>query len=283
MLKGMNGMNVKKMAAASLLSVGLIGSLFTTSTFAYESSDQVETVAHRGAAGYAPENTMAAFQLGVDMKADYIEIDVQQTKDGELVVIHDVTLDRTTDGTGFVKDHTLEEIRQLDAGSYFGPEFAGEKVPTFEEVLDEFRGKTGILIELKATYYYPGIEQKVADALKERNMHLSTNEKIIVQSFQFESMKKMDELLPTVPVGVLVYLATDLSEARLNEFATYAEYVNPSKSLVHASLVNEVHERNMGIMAWTVRKPEEVQPLLDAGVDGIITDYPDYPPLHKAN
>ncbi|MCM3731913.1 glycerophosphodiester phosphodiesterase [Fictibacillus nanhaiensis] len=276
-------MNVKKMATASLLSMGLIGSLFTTTTFAYEPSDQVETVAHRGASGYAPENTMAAFQKGVDMKADYIEIDVQQTKDGELVVIHDVTLDRTTDGTGYVKDHTLEEIRQLDAGSYFGPEFAGEKVPTFEEVLDEFRGKTGILIELKATYYYPGIEQKVAEALLERNMHLPSNEKIIVQSFEFESMKKMDELLPSVPVGLLTSRATDLSEEKLNEFASYAEYVNPSKSLVNSSLVNEVHERNMGIMAWTVRKQEEVQPLLDAGVDGIITDYPDYPPLHKAN
>lgn len=275
-------MNGKKMTAASLLSMGLIGSLFTTTTFAYEPSDQVETVAHRGAAGYAPENTMAAFQKGVDMKADYIEIDVQQTKDGELVVIHDVTLDRTTNGTGYVKDHTLEEIRQLDAGSYFAPEFAGEKVPTFEEVLDEFRGKTGILIELKATYYYPGIEQKVADALKERNMHLPNNEKIIVQSFEFESMKKMDELLPTVPVGLLTGRATDLSEEKLNEFASYAEYVNPSKSLVNSSLVNEVHERDMGIMAWTVRKKEEVQPLLDAGVDGIITDYPDYTPAHKA-
>jgi glycerophosphoryl diester phosphodiesterase len=280
--KGDGKMNVKKMTAASLLSMGLIGSLFTTATFAYEASDQVETVAHRGAAGYAPENTMAAFQKGVDMKADYIEIDVQQTKDGELVVIHDVTLDRTTNGTGYVKDHTLEEIRQLDAGSYFAPEFAGEKVPTFEEVLDEFRGKTGILIELKATYYYPGIEQKVTEALKERNMHLPNNEKIIVQSFEFESMKKMDELLPTVPVGVLTGRATDLSEEKLNEFATYAEYVNPSKSLVNSSLVNEVHERDMGIMAWTVRKKEEVQPLLDAGVDGIITDYPDYPPAHKA-
>lgn len=275
-------MNVMKMTTASLLSMGLIGSLFTTVTFAYEASDQVETVAHRGASGYAPENTMAAFQKGVDMKADYIEIDVQQTKDGELVVIHDVTLDRTTNGTGYVKDHTLEEIRQLDAGSYFAPEFAGEKIPTFEEVLDGFRGKTGILIELKATYYYPGIEQKVAEALKERNMHLPNNEKIIVQSFEFESMKKMDELLPTVPVGVLTGRATDLSEEKLNEFVSYAEYVNPNQSLVNSSLVNEVHERDMGIMAWTVRKKEEVQPLLDAGVDGIITDYPDYPPSHKA-
>ncbi|KZE63797.1 glycerophosphodiester phosphodiesterase [Fictibacillus phosphorivorans] len=273
---------LKKRQLHQYYHLGIVGSMFTTTTLAYEPSDQVQTVAHRGAAGYAPENTMAAFHKGVEMKADYIEIDVQESKDGELVVIHDFTLDRTTNGTGYVKDRTLDEIRQLDAGSYFGEEFTGEKVPTFEEVLDEFRGKTGILIELKATYYYPGIEEKVAAAIKQRNMHLPAHHKIIVQSFEFDSMQRMDKLLPKVPVGVLTSRATDLSEAKLNEFASYAEFVNPSRTLVNSSIVDEVHERNMGIMAWTVRKQEEVQPLLDAGVDGIITDYPDYPPLHKA-
>ncbi|MBH0162171.1 glycerophosphodiester phosphodiesterase [Fictibacillus sp. 26RED30] len=275
-------MSMKKTAVASLLSMGIIGSIYSTSTLAYDPSDRVQTVAHRGASGYAPENTMAAFQKGVDMKSDYIEIDVQETKDGELVVIHDVTLDRTTNGTGYVKDHTLEEIRQLDAGSYFGEEFIGEKVPTFEEVLDEFRGKTGILIELKATYYYPEIEEKVAAAIKERNMHLPAHDKIIIQSFEFGSMQQMDKLLPRVPVGVLTSNAADLSEAKLDEFATYAEFVNPSRTLVNSSIVDEVHERHMGIMAWTVRNKPEVQPLLDAGVDGIITDYPDYTPKHKS-
>ncbi|MBN3553727.1 glycerophosphodiester phosphodiesterase [Fictibacillus nanhaiensis] len=278
----MNDLSMKKKAVASLLSMGIIGSFYSTSTLAYDPSEQVQTVAHRGAAGYAPENTMAAFHKGVDMKADYIEIDVQETKDGELVVIHDVTLDRTTNGTGYVKDHTLEEIRQLDAGSYFGEEFKGEKVPTFEEVLDEFRGKTGILIELKATYYYPNIEEKVAAAIKERNMHLPAHDKIIIQSFESESMQQMDKLLPQVPVGVLTSRSTDLSEAKLDEFATYAEFVNPSRTLVNSSVVDEVHERHMGIMAWTVRNQQEVQPLLDAGVDGIITDYPDYTPRHKS-
>ncbi|MBH0175371.1 glycerophosphodiester phosphodiesterase [Fictibacillus sp. 23RED33] len=269
-------MSMKKTVVASLLSMGIIGSIYSTSTLAYDPSDRVQTVAHRGASGY-----VAAFHKGVDMKSDYIEIDVQETKDGELVVIHDVTLDRTTNGTGYVKDHTLEEIRQLDAGSYFGEEFIGEKVPTFEEVLDEFRGKTGILIELKATYYYPEIEEKVAAAIKERNMHLPAHDKIIIQSFEFGSMQQMDKLLPRVPVGVLTSNAADLSEAKLDEFATYAEFVNPSRTLVNSSIVDEVHERHMGIMAWTVRNKQEVQPLLDAGVDGIITDYPDYTLKHK--
>jgi glycerophosphoryl diester phosphodiesterase len=274
-------MIIKNAAIASIFSVGIMGTLFANPSVAYEnSSKQVETVAHRGASGYTPENTMAAFQKSVDMKADYIELDVQETKDGKLVVIHDVTLDRTTNGTGYVKDRTLEEIRKLDAGSSFSNEFTGEKVPTFEEVLDQFRGKTGILIELKATYYYPDMEQKVAKALKDRHMDLPNNDKIIIQSFEFDAVKKMNELLPNVPDGVLTGNQADLSNEKLSEISKYAEYVNPNQGLINPPIVKEIHDRGMGVMGWTVRKKEEVQPLLDANVDAIITNYPDYVPLH---
>ncbi|WNB92204.1 glycerophosphodiester phosphodiesterase family protein [Bacillus sp. NEB1478] len=273
-------MIIKNAAFASVLSVGIMGTLFANPSIAYEPSNQVETVAHRGASGYAPENTMAAFQKSVDMKADYIELDVQETKDGKLVVIHDVTLDRTTNGTGYVKDHTLQEIRQLDAGSSFSSKYAGEKVPTFEEVLDKFRGKTGILIELKATYYYPDIEQKVAKALKERQMDLPKNSQIIIQSFEFDAVKKMDELLPAVPDGVLTGNSADLTDEKLAEISAYAEYVNPYQGLINPPIVKKVHDMGMGVMGWTVRKQEEVQPLIDANVDAIITNYPDYVPSH---
>src|SRR5699024_7283151 len=111
------------------------------SEISMQEQQKMINVAHRGASGHAPENTMAAFQKGFEMKADYIEIDVQMTKDGELIVIHDTTVDRTTNGTGNVGDLTFEEIKQLDAGSWFSDEYAGEKIPTFEEILDEFRGK----------------------------------------------------------------------------------------------------------------------------------------------
>lgn len=111
---------------------------------------QVDNVAHRGATGYAPENTIAAFDLAVEMKADYIEIDVQRSKDGELVLIHDTTVDRTTDGTGKVGDLTFEQLRSLDAGSWFGEQFEGEKIPTFDEILDRYHGKVGILVEMKS-------------------------------------------------------------------------------------------------------------------------------------
>jgi len=141
---------------------------------------QVENVAHRGASGYAPENTIAAYDLAVDMKADYIEIDVQRSKDGELVSIHDNTVNRTTDGTGKVRDLTFEQLRALDAGSWKGERFAGEQIPTFDEILDRYHGKVGILIELKSPELYPGIEEQVTEAIKERNLDKPQNKKIII-------------------------------------------------------------------------------------------------------
>lgn len=237
---------------------------------------QFDTVAHRGAAGYAPENTIAAFDKGLEMKADYIEIDVQRSKDGELVVIHDTTVDRTTDGTGRVGDLTLDQLRSLDAGSFKGEQFAGEKIPTFDEVLDRYHGKIGILIEMKAPELYPGIEESVAQELKERNLDKPQNDKIILQSFNFDSMKKMDKLLPEVPIGVLTYSQAHATDQALQEFASYADYFNPSYGLVTKELVDKVHELGMEIQSWTVRSPEAAQFLIDMKVDGIITDYPDY-------
>jgi glycerophosphoryl diester phosphodiesterase len=237
---------------------------------------KVDNVAHRGATGYAPENTIAAFDKGVEMKADYIEIDVQRSKDGELVIIHDNTVDRTTDGTGYVKDLTFEQIRSLDAGSWKGEQFTGEKIPTFDEILDRYHGKTGILIELKSPELYPGIEGQVAQKLKERNLDKPQNEKIIIQSFNFESMKITNSLLPKVPIGVLTSNRAHTTEQALKEFATYADYFNPSYGIVSKELVDQVHSLGMKIQSWTVRSHEAAQFLLDMNVDGIITDYPDY-------
>jgi glycerophosphoryl diester phosphodiesterase len=237
---------------------------------------QVDNVAHRGAAGYAPENTIAAFDKAVEMKADYIEIDVQRSKDGELVIIHDTTINRTTDGSGNVKDLTFHQLRSFDAGSWMGEEFSGEKIPTFDEILDRYHGKVGILIELKAPELYPGIEEEVAEELKERNLDKPQNEKIIIQSFNFESMKKINSLLPKVPVGVLTSSIADTTDEALKEFSTYADYFNPSYRIVTKDLVNRVHSLDMKISSWTVRSQEAADFLLEMDVDAIITDYHDY-------
>lgn len=286
MLKG----KWKRLIATSVVCTGLLNGLLSTNAMASglpeetadENAHQYETVAHRGASGYAPENTMAAFEKAVEMKADYFELDVQMSKDGELVVIHDTTVNRTTDIDSEepvkVGSLTLEELKQLDAGSYFGEEFTGERIPTLEEVLDEFRGKIGIVIEIKAPYLYPGIEQKIANVLIERGMDKPNNEKLMIQSFDFSSVKKIHKLLPEVPTAVLTWKSEDITDSALKEFTEYADYVNTSLGLVTKELVDRIHSLGMGIMPWTVRDAEQVSPLLNAGVDGIITDYPDYVP-----
>ncbi|MGB5945462.1 glycerophosphodiester phosphodiesterase [Paenisporosarcina sp.] len=268
----------KKALVGTGFSLILLLSPFTQA-FAEETTGeikQVDNIAHRGATGYAPENTIAAFDKAIEMKADYIEMDIQRTKDGELVIIHDTSVDRTTDGTGYIKDLTSTQLRDLDAGSWKGEEFAGEKIPTFDEILDKYHGKIGILLELKAPELYPGIEESIAQELKERNLDKPQNEKMIIQSFNFESMKKMNTLLPNVPIGVLTGSKAHTTPQALEEFSTYADYFNPSYGLITEDLVNQVHSQGMKISSWTVRSQESADFLLEMKVDGIITDYPDY-------
>jgi len=248
-----------------------------------KNSYRVVSVAHRGGAAYAPENTMAAFKKGFESKADFIELDVTMTKDGVLIVIHDDTVNRTTNGTGKVVDLTYDYISRLDAGSWFSPEFAGEHVPTLGEVLDAFRGKIGILIEIKNPKIYPGIEQKVADELTSRNMDKPENGKIIVQSFDWNAVKTFHDILPEVPVGVLTFHASDVTPARLAEAATYANYVNPYWGTLNLlpylvrvtpDVIDLVHDYGMGIMVWTVNTPADIAWLVKSQVDGVITDNP---------
>jgi glycerophosphoryl diester phosphodiesterase len=237
-------------------------------------STAVLIVAHRGASDFAPENTMAAFRKAVLMNADYIEFDVQLSKDGRPVVIHDRTVDRTTNGTGKVRGLTYAELRRLDAGSWFNPSYAGEKIPSLDEVLDAFIGKIGLLIELKAQDRLSGIERKVADALPARNMHMLKGDAVIVQSFDFVSIRRFHAILPTVPVAVLTSAPRQHTDTMLETFRTFAHYVNPNFIYADKPLMDRIHSLGMRAIAWTVNKPRIAARLRKAGIDGIITNDP---------
>ncbi|MBZ5752897.1 glycerophosphodiester phosphodiesterase [Metabacillus rhizolycopersici] len=271
-------MKKKLLVGAGVALTLLLSPLSQTFAAEFTTGDlrKVDNVAHRGASAYAPENTISAFDKAVEMKADYIEIDVQRSKDGKLVIIHDTTVNRTTDGTGKVGELTFDQLRSLDAGSWKGEQFAGEQIPTFDEVLERYHGKIGILVELKAPELYPGIEESVAEKLRERHLDKPQNEKIIIQSFNHESMKKMNDLVPKVPIGVLTSSRAHTTEQALQEFSSYADYFNPNYGIVTEELVNQVHSLGMKIGSWTVRSQEAADFLLDIKVDAIITDYPDY-------
>ena len=235
-------------------------------------------IGHRGAAGYCPENTFASFHKALQMGVDYLELDVQMTKDGELVVIHDATVNRTTNGKGKVKDFTLKEIQALDAGSWFDPEFKGESIPSFSEFLDMFADKVGILLEIKNPHLYPGIEEKVANELLLKGLTNQEHSQVIVQSFDQNSLIKFHQLLPSIPIGVLLkkYSGQRISDKELVSYASYATFINPKITMVNQRLINRIHQHGLHSFIWTIRKKHEVNYLKQLHVEGIISDFPDF-------
>ncbi|SNZ03919.1 glycerophosphoryl diester phosphodiesterase [Terribacillus aidingensis] len=239
-------------------------------------------IAHRGASGFAPENTIAAFDLAVEMHADYIELDVQMTKDGQLVVIHDTSINRTSanapDETVYVRDLSFASLHYYDVGAAYDSVYEGERVPLLEDVIKRYKGKTKFLIELKSPELYDGIEEAIAEMLERNELANVLHAEVILQSFNFGSVAYLSQLLPHVPLGVLTSRSADLTNRKLDKICSYADYVNAHYTNVTQddTLVGRIHARGMRIMPWTVRAPGEVQPLIRAGVDGIITDYPNY-------
>ncbi|MET7330559.1 glycerophosphodiester phosphodiesterase family protein [Nonomuraea sp. NPDC005650] len=244
-----------------------------------EAATAVLNVAHRGASAYAPENTVAAFELADDQRADMFEFDVQETKDHELVLMHDTTLARTTNvervypdlAPWRVGDLTLDQIRKLDAGSWFSDEFEDERVPTLGEALREMSGSgLGLLLEIKAPELYPGIEARVAAELRRHSGWLAPG-RLVVQSFSWASMRTFHRLLPDVPIGLLGTPST----ADLPGLAKFADQINPPYTSLSASYVRRVHDLGMEVLAWTVDNPDTMRRMLSYRVDGIITNKPD--------
>jgi glycerophosphoryl diester phosphodiesterase len=243
----------------------------------------LDEIAHRGSSFGMPENTLAAVQAAVDARVDLVEIDVHRSLDGELVVVHDTSLRRTTDvekvfpdRTSYdVGDLTLAEIEQLDAGSWKGEAFAGEPVPTLREVIDLVRrSRSGLLIEVKAPHLYPGIAQDLAEVLVAQPGSVPSavaHDRLVVQSFDWGLMAELHALLPEVPVGLL----GTPTIAELPELATWAEQVNPHHATLTQRYVDAVHAHGLGLTTWTVDDPAAMRRLIDLGVDGIITNKPD--------
>ncbi|NVI88874.1 glycerophosphodiester phosphodiesterase [Actinomadura sp. BRA 177] len=245
--------------------------------------ERIVDVAHRGASAYAPENTIAAFKLAKAKHADMFELDVQETKDHKLVIMHDTTLARTTNVEDVypdrkpwkIADFTLAEIEKLDAGSWFAAKYKGERVPTLPRVLTAMRGKgLGMLLEIKSPALYPGIEKRIAAALKhERSWlrHDPSERRLAVQSFDWGSVRRFHAVLPKVPTGLLgTPKAGDLPK-----LAKYADQINPTFGDLTASYVKKVHASRMDVLTWTLNDRGDMEKAVRLGVDGIITNKPD--------
>jgi glycerophosphoryl diester phosphodiesterase len=229
----------------------------------------VWVVAHRGASGHAPENTMAAFRRAVEMGAQFIETDIHLTRDAELVAIHDATLERTTNGSGQVKNFTLAELRALDAGSWFAPEFAGERIPTLEEII-AFAREADVVFYLELLADAPwGAEHALSAALR----RAGESSRMAVLSFVAAALATLRRLDPVVMTGLLFDKPLDDPVGRAVD--TGARQLAPRGDLVTPQLVEQAHAAGLQVVTWTVNDPTEMRALLEAGVDGIMTDYPD--------
>lgn len=247
---------------------------------------KVFNISHRGASGHVPEHTLLAYELGKIMNGDYIEIDLQMTKDGELIALHDETIDRTTDNKGLVKNLTLKEIKKLDAGSWFNEaypekknaEYMGLQIPTLREVLDRFGANSKFFIETKSPEVYPGMEEKLLGILNEYNL-VGTQPfgNVIVQSFSADSLRKIHQMDESIPLVQLLsyYAPAVITDREVNKIKEYAVGVGLHYTAVSPGYIQKVTGSDLMIFPYTVNEKEDMYMLLDWGVTGMFTNYPD--------
>ncbi|WP_455567210.1 glycerophosphodiester phosphodiesterase [Staphylococcus pasteuri] len=247
------------------------------------------TIAHRGASGYAPEHTFNSYDKSHrELGASYIEIDLQRTKDGHLVAMHDETVDRTTNGHGRVEDYTLDELKKLDAGSWFNKqhpnlaksEYKNAKVPTLDEILSRYGKNANYYIETKSPDVYPGMENQLIQSLNKHGMLTNQSLKnghVIVQSFSEPSLQKMKQLSPNIPLIRLLDKEelTSQTESDLKRIKSYAIGVGPEYTDLNEN--NTKHLKDLGFLIhpFTVNNETDMQRLNDYGVDGVFTNYAD--------
>jgi glycerophosphoryl diester phosphodiesterase len=229
--------------------------------------------AHRGASKAAPENTLPAFEAAIRLGADGVELDVQYSSDGALVIFHNDTLEKTSDGDGRVTAHTLAELRALDAGSWFGPSFAGTRIPILDEVLDLMKGKLLVNVELKVL----GTLQSGmgADAVKTIRAH-GMADQVVISSFNPFALRQAKEAGPEIECALL--LAHDLPGWMRWGFTrrySRADGLHPDFEMVNEAYMAQARQLGMPVRVWTVDDEATICRLMPLGVDAIITNVPD--------
>ena len=235
--------------------------------------DRPLNIAHRGASAAAPQNTLAAFRRALELGADGVELDVHLSADGVPVVMHNFNLEESTDGAGHITDKTLAELKELDAGSKFAPEFAGERIPTLAQVFETLEGKMLVNVELKdISPSGVGLEAPVVEVVRKYGME----KKVLFSSFNPFTLRRIRPHARDIPSGLLVAhdLPIQLRRAWLAPFTPH-EARHPDAEMTDERLVKWCHARKLRVNVWTVNEPVEMKRLIALGVDGIITDVPD--------
>jgi glycerophosphoryl diester phosphodiesterase len=306
-------------AAAVLAGVATIGFVAFALTPLRAADAPKQAIGHRGASGYAPEHTLASYRLAMAQKVDFVEPDLALSKDGILICLHDDTLERTTNiaevfpdrastnyatrapGKHWVaNDFTIAEIKTLDAGKWFKPEFAGQKIVTFQEMIDLVRGHAGLYPELKSPEFYKSrnidMEQIFVGVIKKNGLENPESLKttpIIIQSFDETAIRRVAVDLPTIPRVFLTSSADDVTDARLAELAKFATGIAPEKRVIaeHPDMVARAHKAGLTVTSWTFSATEKTTYpnvtaemshfLYDLGIDALFTNNPDLFPRTK--
>jgi glycerophosphoryl diester phosphodiesterase len=239
-------------------------------------------ISHRGASGHAPEHTIVSYQMSEKMHGDYIEIDLQMTKDGQLIAMHDRTVDRTTNGTGFVNGMTLAEMKELDAGSWFNDrypqyensEYIGVEVPTLEEIFQTFGKNNRYYIETKSPDISPGMEKEL---LRLVNKYKIDKDNLLVESFSTESLILLKNLDPALKLVQLLSYRSNavITDEEIEEIKDYAIGIGTNHDYLNEEYVQKVVTSGLELHPYTVNDKARMQQLIDWGVTGIFTNFPD--------
>lgn len=249
------------MIRPSLLVIAALLTLLPSFVMSQQIMRRITVTGHRGAAAIAPENTMQSVQKAILLGVDRVEIDVHQTKDGEIVVIHDHTLDRTTNGTGKIKDYTYRELQKFEING------STEHISTLQDAMGWTNNKVVLVIEIKKRHgYYKGIEEKVLEIIKENEFQ----KKCIIHAFDTKVLKVIHELNPDIELHKLV-IAGPLTNFKGMDFVSEFSLYRKSIKKKH---IDKIHTQNKKVNVWTVNDNDEITKLVALGIDGIITDDP---------
>jgi glycerophosphoryl diester phosphodiesterase len=261
----------------------LYRNLLTSDNIENIQQKEFKIIAHKGASGIAPENTMASFQAALDIGVDIIELDVRQTKDEEIIVFHDQFLDRTTNGTGDVHEYTLEQLKQLDAGSWFSSKFSDQKIPTLKEVLDLIDGRCQVLIEIKHMDHphYHDFSDKLVDIIRLEDNGFDW---VLLQSYEdkyLEEAQIYDDRIQTnkMLIGedstplLAFYIETKIRLGHGDSKGSL-KTLNPEFTTLSPRRIFRMHSRGFKVFTYSVNTRKDMIKMLNMGVDGIITDFP---------
>lgn len=230
----------------------------------YRNIDEIMIkIGHRGAMGYAPENTISSFDLALEMGSTVIELDVTACASGEVVVIHDDRVDRTTGGEGYVHDLTLEELKKLDAGD-------GQRIPALTEAMDHLAGKCQLNIELKNSQVVEKVSTLIDSAVNEGKWK---KKDLLISSFDHRALQHFQNLQPDIRIGILIGIIPLDLKAIMGNLNAWS--LNPCLDFISEKLISEAHSLGMKVLVWTVNHLEDINRMRKAGVDGIFTNYPD--------